>query len=87
MATQSLLYRQAHLSVYRPSLTSPTAQRWTKDAIHQIGNGTLSAGYWVHNLMYGILAALPATVVNAYVLSLHKKIRSKALRKLGKKDN
>lgn len=61
---------------------TPSPQNWVKGAMQQIGNGPLTAGYWVHNVMAGILNKIPPPLVNAYVLSFHLKLRSKALKKI-----
>ena len=65
----------------RPSLTAPSPKAWAKGALQQVGNGSLTSGYWIHNIMWAVLSAFPKSLLDAYFFSAAKKIRAKALKK------
>eukprot|EP00210_Caulerpa_lentillifera_P003692 g3525.t1 len=67
--------------IRRANLSAPSPEIWVKGAIRKIGTGPLTAGYWVHNFMWMIMSKIPESILNSYVFSSGKKMRSKALRK------
>ena len=52
----------------------------------QIGYGSTASPYWVHAAMASVLAVLPTSLLNAYLLSAHKGLRARWYKKQQKKN-
>ena len=49
--------------------------------LRQIGHGSTAAPYWVHAFMAWALSCLPNVAVNAYLMYVHKGLRSRWYKK------
>jgi hypothetical protein len=49
--------------------------------LRQIGYGSTAAPYWVHAFMAWALSCLPKVAVNAYLMYVHKGLRSRWYKK------
>jgi 17beta-estradiol 17-dehydrogenase / very-long-chain 3-oxoacyl-CoA reductase len=89
--TLTPFYIVSKLSKFRrPTMTIPTPKAYVKSVFSKVGNYTLHTGYWAHSLMVFILhSVFPKWYAYKYMMDLHLKARSAALRKAeaAKKNN
>jgi 17beta-estradiol 17-dehydrogenase / very-long-chain 3-oxoacyl-CoA reductase len=67
--------------IRRPRLDAPSPATWVDAGLRQIGYGSTAAPYWVHAFMAWALSCLPNVAVNAYLMYLHKGLRSRWYKK------
>merc|ERR1719499_2521498 len=66
------------------SLTVPTPENYAKAAVKQFGFGGILSPYWSHAWYAGALRCLPQAILAPLIMSAHKTIRKKALKKYNK---
>ncbi|KAK9823306.1 hypothetical protein WJX72_001797 [[Myrmecia] bisecta] len=67
--------------IRRPTLQAPSPATWVRSAMCHIGYEAVSCPYWVHAVMWNVIAAVPKPLINAYVLGFHLSLRKRALKK------
>ena len=50
--------------------------------VRHIGYEATQCPYWYHAAMWGVVASMPLSVINGYVLHLHQTMRKAYYRKL-----
>jgi len=83
---QAPLYVATKLAKIRhASFTCPSAQRYAQSALKCIGYESRITPYWVHTIMWGIIARVPTSVMDSVRLSQNISIRNRAMDKEAKK--
>lgn len=58
------------VSIEKSSLFSPSAEKYAKTAVAQIGSGWRSMPYWPHSLQWWFASLLPEPLLDAWRLSV-----------------
>ena len=67
------------------SLMAPSPATYAKAGVAAIGYGAVESPYWSHKLQLFLLSVVPLS--EAYVFSMHKSLRARALKKLASKKD
>lgn len=67
--------------IRKPRLEAPSPKVWVAAALKQIGYRSTASPYWVHAAMASVLAVLPTSLLNAYLLRIHKQLRTRWFKK------
>eukprot|EP00245_Coleochaete_scutata_P007575 TRINITY_DN23034_c0_g1_i1.p1 TRINITY_DN23034_c0_g1~~TRINITY_DN23034_c0_g1_i1.p1 ORF type:complete len:330 (+),score=54.70 TRINITY_DN23034_c0_g1_i1:69-1058(+) len=83
---QAPLYVATKLSkIRKSSLTCPSADTYARYGLRWIGLEPRVTPYWVHSIMWWMIASLPETIMDAVRLRQSTAIRKRALAKLSQK--
>eukprot|EP00698_Gefionella_okellyi_P019087 TRINITY_DN57_c0_g1_i1.p1 TRINITY_DN57_c0_g1~~TRINITY_DN57_c0_g1_i1.p1 ORF type:complete len:321 (+),score=74.64 TRINITY_DN57_c0_g1_i1:54-1016(+) len=67
--------------IRRATLTMPTADKYTRATLNQLGRSVVTAGYWVHALQFWALSLLPVWKQSDVIYGIHAGTRKRALAK------
>jgi len=67
--------------IRNPTLTSPSPRAYAKRAVECIGHDREIAPYWAHDIMLGLSYVVPTRVQEFCLMSMHKPLRLRALKK------
>lgn len=79
---QNPLYVTSKLSKFkRATLTVPTPAAFARCSVNAIGYEAQISPFFLHAAQLWVMSLLPASILNAQVMSMHKAIRKRALKK------
>lgn len=65
----------------KPAFDCPSAAAMAKQTLNKLGATSLTWGHINHGIMGAVLDAVPAMIMDGYILGLHKTVQKKALKK------